>query len=367
MRSDEEIAMHTGLQRWAKQASLSCLMCLVCQSSTHAAQLPAGLPELTIPSDTPLLRARVALGRKIFFDKRMSGDCQVSCASCHQPERAFADGLRVAKGMSGRSGTRNTPSLLNVAFNQSLFWDGRRADLESQALDPLFNPREHGLKDAQSLLEILRRDSGYVMAFQDAFHVAMVDVRVEQVALALASFERTLVAGDSAFDRYFYRNEKTAMTGGAIRGLAIFRGVARCSTCHIIEKSHALFTDNQFHTLGVGLRSISPRLARITSKLINGKLVNDHFDQVILRDEDVAELGRFVVTYQPADIGKFRTPSLRNVALTAPYMHDGSVPTLEDAVEYELYYRSVESGRPLILTPGERSDLVEFLKALSSN
>lgn len=355
--------MYGRQQRWTK---LVLIISLIYLPFARGAGMPAGLPELTVPADNPSSPAKVALGRKLFFDKRMSVDGEVSCASCHQPERAFADGVKVAKGISARMGTRNTPSLLNAAFNQSLFWDGRRTDLESQALDPLFNRREHGLKDAQALLEDLLGDAGYAEAFQRAFQIGITKVRVQHIAQALACFERTLVAGDSPFDRYFYRNLKTAMTDGAIRGLSIFRGVGRCISCHVIEKSFALFTDNQFHTLSVGLQSIAPRLADITRKLAHSKTGKTNLDRFVLRDEDVAELGRFVVTYQPADIGKFRTPSLRNVARTAPYMHDGSVPTLEDAVEYELYYRSVESGRPLVLTPGEKNDLVEFLKALSS-
>ncbi|MBV6319865.1 cytochrome-c peroxidase [Duganella violaceipulchra] len=325
-----------------------------------------GLPELTMPIDNPLSPAKVALGRELFFDKRMSRNGAISCASCHQPERGYADGLRVSKGIDGRLGTRNTPSLLNVAFNQTQFWDGRRADLEAQALDPLFNPREHGLQDVQALLDVVRQDADYVAAFQNAFPIAENGITDQHVRQALACFERTLVAGDAPFDRYFFGGERLAISDAAVRGLAIFQGAARCTTCHVISNSNALFTDNRFHSLSVGLRPIASRLAEITRKLMNNKTNANQLGQTILRDEEIAELGRFVVTYNPADIGKFRTPSLRNVAHTAPYMHDGSVPTLDDAVEQELYYRSVEAGRPLILTAGEKSDLVEFLRSLSS-
>lgn len=342
------------------------LMWLPWQLAAQDVRGLVGLPKLIVPIDNPISSAKVALGRKLFFDKRMSRNGAISCANCHQPERGYTDGLRVAQGIDGRLGTRNTPSLLNVVFNQTQFWDGRRADLEAQALDPLLNPREHGLQDVQALLGIVRQDSDYVTAFQSAFQIPESGITAQHVRQALACFERTLVAGDTPFDRYFFRGKKMAMSDAAIRGFSIFQGVARCATCHAISNSYALFTDNQFHSLSVGLRPIASRLAEITRKLMNSKTNANMLDQTILRDEDVAELGRFVVTYNPADIGKFRTPSLRNVAYTAPYMHDGSVPTLDDAVEQELYYRSIESGRPLILTPSEKTDLVEFLRSLSS-
>jgi cytochrome c peroxidase len=349
---------------------LAVLLGLVCLPSRLAAQDSQahflGLPKLPIPFDNPLSSAKIALGRKIFLDTRLSHDGATSCASCHQPKRAFSDGLKVAKGTDGRLGTRNTPSLLNAAYNQSQFWDGRRADLESQALDPLLNPREHAILDVQALLGMLRRDAGYVAAFKSAFRIEGNQINAQHVRRALASFIRTLVIGNSPFDRYFFQHQKTAMPASAIRGLILFQGAARCATCHTIGSSQALFTDNQFHSLSVGLRRIAPRLAEITSKLVNSEGSFEKLDQAVLNDEDVAELGRFVVTRNPADIGKFRTPSLRNVAQTAPYMHDGSVSTLQDAVEYELYYRSVESGQPLILTAEEKDDLVQFLRALSS-
>ncbi|MBJ7313407.1 cytochrome-c peroxidase [Rugamonas sp. CCM 8940] len=361
------IAMHSK-QRF-QTIVWAIVLGLLCLPWRLAAQDPParlGLPKLAIPVDNPLSSAKIALGRKIFLDTRLSHDSATSCASCHQPKRAFTDGLKVAKGTDGRLGTRNTPSLLNAAYNQTQFWDGRRADLESQALDPLFNPREHAIQDVQALLGMLRRDAGYAAAFKTAFRIEPNDINVQHISRALACFTRTLVAGNSPFDRYYFQNEKTAMPASAVRGLVLFQGAARCATCHTIDTSHALFTDNKFHSLSVGLRRIAPRLADITSRLVNSKDNLEKLDQAVLTDEDVAELGRFVVTYNPADIGKFRTPSLRNVAQTAPYMHDGSVPTLEDAVEQELYYRSVESGQPLILTPGEKNDLVEFLRSLNS-
>jgi len=168
------------------------------------------------------------------------------------------------------------------------------------------------------------------------------------------------------FDRYQYGQDSKALSAGAQRGLALFRGRAKCSDCHVIGKDYALFTDNDFHSVNIGLQRIAPRLAELTTRLVKARQVGASLDQTVLSEEDLAELGRFAVTLKPADIGKFRTPSLRNVALTAPYMHDGSVATLEAAVEMELYNRGTDMGRPLILTPQERSDLVALLQSLSS-
>jgi cytochrome c peroxidase len=325
-----------------------------------------GLPTVAGGVTSEYSAAKVLLGKKLFFDKRLSYDGTISCASCHQPERLFSDGLALAKGIKQRLGTRNTPSLLNVAFNESQFWDGRRSDLESQALDPFVNPREHGLLDEIALIDILRRDREYLLYFQNAFQDSRNAINLINVARALADFERTLLAGNSPFDRYSFKGEIAALSPAAVRGLALFREGARCMTCHTIEKTHALFSDNQFHSVSVGLHRLSPALSRITTRLVRSKEGGVNLDKTVLGDEDIAELGRFSVTFNPADIAKFRTPSLRNVAETAPYMHDGSVATLEEAVELELYYRNTQAAKPLVLTPGERADLVEFLKSLSS-
>jgi cytochrome c peroxidase len=290
----------------------------------------------------------------------------ISCSSCHQPEHAFSDSRASAQGIDKREGTRNTPSLLNVAFNTSLFWDGRRASLETQALDPLINPLEHGLRDSQALLAIIQADPRYVTEFRAAFPGNGISIQVNQVAQAIACFERTLIAGDSPFDRYYFGHDEHALSLSAQRGLNLFQHAAQCSSCHTIGLTEALFTDNAFHSLGIGMQRIAPMLPELTKRVVASRQSGISIDRVILSDRDIAELGRFVVTLSPVDIGTFRTPSLRNVDLTAPYMHDGSVATLQEAVERELYFRGSHAGRPLILTPAEKSDLVEFLKALTS-
>jgi cytochrome c peroxidase len=307
----------------------------------------------------------VALGRKLFFDARLSADGKVSCASCHQPDRAFSDGRPVAAGVGGRQGTRNTPSLLNAALHASQFWEGRRGSLEEQVLDPLVNPMEHGLPDRETLLDLLRKDAAYPGEFRRAFGSDAAGIALEQVASALAAFVRSLAAGDSPADRHLYRSESTALSEPALRGLELFRGRAQCTACHTVGERGATFSDGGFHAVGTGLERIAPKLGPLAIRV--ARMPKDEAEALISRDPEVAALGRFLVTRDPADIGKFRTPSLRNVALTAPYMHDGSVATLEEAVERELYYRSRLQGRPLVLTPAEKADLVAFLRSLTSS
>ena len=329
---------------------------------TANAQL--GLPTLSIPPDNPQSLEKIALGRKIFLDTRFSADGRVSCASCHQPERAFTDGLAVARGLRDQAGTRNTPSLLNVAYAASLFWDGRRARLEDQAQDPFVNPLEHGLSDHEAILRTMRGDRQYLAAFRRIFGADAAGINLAQVTQALASFERSLLAGDSPFDRYYYGGNKQALSAAAIQGLEIFGGKGRCQVCHTIGDEGASFSDNQYHRLGIGHDRIAPTLGRLAQQVAGAS--PSELDRLIIGRPEIAALGRFAVTRRPADIGKFRTPSLRNVALTAPYMHDGSVASLEAAVELEIYYRGIEAKRPLLLSVEEKKALVVFLQSLTS-
>jgi cytochrome c peroxidase len=323
-----------------------------------------GLPSIPIPPDNLQTLDKIKLGRALFHDKRLSADGTVSCATCHRPELAHSDGRSVSEGSGAEKGARNAPSILNAAYLTSFFWDGRRKSLEEQAQDPFTNTVEHGLKDQNALLEQIRDQQEYRVAFHQAFGVDGGAISIDHVTKAIAAFERTLVAGNSPFDRYHYGGVKAALPESAIRGLSLFTGRAGCAKCHTIGPDSALFTDQEFHSLGVGLKLIEPRLAEIAKFAFEREdLAQPHG---AVSPADIAELGRFVVTRKPTDIGKFRTPSLRNVAVTAPYMHDGSVSSLEAAVDLEVYYRGIESGRPLILTPQEKADLVSFLTALTS-
>lgn len=321
--------------------------------------LPAPVNREAVPAGVP------ALGRKLFFDARLSADGKVSCASCHQPDNAFSDGRPVALGVAGSRGTRNTPSLLNAAFHASQFWEGRRASLEEQVLDPLVNPVEHGLADREVLFDLLRNDPGYPEEFRRVFGSDSAGITPGKVAAALAAFVRSLPVGDSPADRYLYGAEPAALSEAERRGLELFRGRAQCAGCHTVGERHATFSDDGFHSVGTGFHRIAPKLGSLATRI--SSMRQEQAEALISRDPEIAALGRFLVTRDPADIGKFKTPSLRNVALTAPYMHDGSVATLEDAVERELYYRSRLQGKPLVLTPAEKADLVLFLRSLTSS
>lgn len=335
-------------------------------SSRDGTQACASGPTLGIPpeaiGDHHVPAPLAKLGHDLFFDTRLSADGTVSCATCHQPEHGFTDGRPLAVGLAQRKGTRNTPSVINAALQGAQFWDGRRNSIEAQVFDPLLNANEHGLAQPAEVIDRVREDRAYVARFEIAFGVA--EPEREHIAEALASYVRSLATGDSPFDRYAYGCDARALSASAARGLALFTGRAQCSACHTIGERSASFTDNDYHSVGVGLDAVSPRLAPIARRV--AATPSEQLSTLIGSDPDVAALGRFVVTLDPRDIGKFRTPSLRNVAETAPYMHDGSVPTLEAAVDRELYYRGQAIGRPLVLTPVERQDLVFFLRALTS-
>ena len=346
--------------------ALPCLWISTVSQSGEPNDVLLGLPRQQPALQKEHVDPLAALGRRIFFDRNLSADRTISCATCHIPQNALADGLPVSRGTANQSGARNAPSLINVRFNESLFWDGRRTKLEEQALDPLLNPLEHGLNDTENLLIRIGNDPVYVASFQQLFDAVPNPVQPTHIGMALASFERTLNAAGSPFDRYYIGGDKTALPENAIRGLELFRGRAKCDSCHTIKNDHALFSDGQFHRLSAGSGNSSQSLATVTTRLVDARRSGRSLDHTILNDPDIAELGRFVVTLDPNDIGKFRTPSLRNVSVTGPYMHNGQIKTLEEAVELEIYYRGVENGFPLILTLQERADLIAFLISLTS-
>ncbi|HEB49656.1 MAG TPA: cytochrome-c peroxidase [Desulfobulbus sp.] len=342
------------------------------------ASRPLGLPSVPVPVDNLQDEVKIQLGDKLFHDKRFSSDGTVSCATCHAREKAFTDSpLPVSEGVGKQKGTRNAPTVINAAYNHSQFWDGREPDLESQSGQPFLNPVEHGLKDYDPILKIVRTDPEYRELFRRVFGKSGKEITIEEVKKAIASFERTIISGDSPFDRYYYGGDTTAMSESAIRGLQVFLGPGRCVSCHTITDTHALFTDNRFHNLGVGFDSISKDLKEMATAFTKAKKEGTNVDIAVLTNGNTSELGRFAITGQWRDIGAFKTPGLRNVAVTDPYMHDGSLETLDDVVEfYNLGGRmdesepinSFQSGgiRPLNLSDRQKDDLVEFLRALTS-
>jgi len=298
---------------------------------------PLGLPPLR-KSFSPEL---VALGRKLFFDKRLSADNTVSCSTCHDPDHGFADGKKISIGVNNHKGRRNAPTVLNAAYSRRQFWDGRAKDLEDQAGGPMANSLEMNQSHEVSAKK-LSADPAITAAFDRAFGAGTIDI--DKIRKALAAYESTLVSGNSLVDRYLFGGEKTALSPAAQRGLAIFDAPnkGRCSTCHLIQPKDALFSDGQFHNLGVGLDA----------------------------DGEPKDLGLYEVTKRDADRGAFKTPILRNVARTAPYMHDGSLKTLRDVVDF--YNGGGNSNahlddrvKPLNLSSQERDDLVAFLEALN--
>lgn len=270
---------------------------------------PLGLDlYMPVPETNPLTPARIALGRKLFFDKRLSRDGTLACASCHDPKLAFSDGRKVARGINGTEGSRNSPAIVNRGYGASFFWDGRAKTLEQQALEPILNPKELGMTEP----EVERRTG----------------LRITDVTAALATYVRTIRSGDSRFDRYA-AGKTTALSDQEKAGLGLFRGKAGCNTCHIGPN----FTDEKFHNTGVAWR--------------DGRLID-----------------------QGAGDGKFKTPTLREVARTAPYMHDGSIATLGDVVEFYDRGGNPNPGldselRPLHLRLEEKQALVAFLRTLA--
>jgi cytochrome c peroxidase len=302
---------------------------------------PLGLPPVPVPADNPPTAETIALGRRLYYDAKLSIDNTVACAFCHHPDKGFSDALPTSLGVKGQKGGRNAPVVMNAAYSTLQFWDGRSPSLEDQAAGPVANPIEMG-ETHEGVVKKLQADPSYVAEFEKAWGPG--PITYEKVAKSIASFERTVISGNSPFDKYQYGGDKKAMSPAAIRGLAIFKDPAKgnCAVCHEIGEKDALFTDNKFHNLGVGLDA-------------KGEL---------------KDLGRFDVTKNEADKGAFKTPSLRNIALSAPYMHDGSHKTLKEVID--LYVAGGNSNphldkeiKALTLNAQERKDLEEFMKALT--
>ncbi len=289
------------------------------------------LPPLPIPATNPMTEAKVRLGKQLYFDPRLSRDNSISCASCHIPEEAWANHHKTDTGVGGQVGTRNSGTIINAGYMRYQFWDGRAGSLEEQALGPIHNPIEMG-ETLEHVVAKLNAIPGYLAQFRTVFGTP---VTTDGIAQAIAAFERTIVSSASPYDRYI-DGELDAMSPEARHGLELFVGKAHCLPCH----SGPTFSDQSFHNLGVGM------------------------------DKPEADLGRYNVTHDPKDKGRFKTPGLRNVALTYPYLHDGSEATLLDVVE--LYDKGgIDNPNldplmlPLGLSAEEKLALVAFLEALT--
>jgi cytochrome c peroxidase len=350
--------------------------------AAEAAKAPLGLPPVPIPADNPQTPEKIALGKKLFDDKRFSSTGQVACATCHDEKKAFTDTpLRTSEGIkkAGKplTGTRNAPTVVNAAYFDVQFWDGRSATLEDQSQHPFVNPVEMGLKDHQPILKIVRSDPDYVKGFEQVFGKKGAHVTMKEVQQAIAAFERTQVAGDTAFDRFFYGGEQAALTEAQKRGFDLFVNKGRCVSCHVVEQTAALFTDNRFHNVGVGINDVQKEVPDLAGAFLQAKATLAEVDVKVLADKRTSELGRFAISREFEGLGAFKTPTLRNVAVTPPYMHDGSLATLKDVMTHynnggvtkkeDPVNDFLSSGiRPLDLTDAEVEDLVSFMEALTS-
>jgi cytochrome c peroxidase len=303
---------------------------------------PLGLPPVPIPADNPPSEDTVALGRRLYYDPQLSVDGTISCASCHAPQFAFSDEHQVSIGVGKKTGTRHSPTVINSAYNALQFWDGRAPSLEEQAKGPMANPVEM----AHSLDGVVKRvqaDPKYLELFKKAWGTDQINI--DLVAKSIASFERTVLAGDSPFDRFYYGHDKKALSPAAQRGLKLFTNPkkANCEVCHTIGKTSALFTDNKFHNLGIGADT-------------RGNLT---------------DVGRFSQTKRDEDMGAFKTPTLRNLAHRAPFMHDGTFPTVKDALAHYIGggnlndHLDKEIHALDFLSFDERDDLLQFLESLN--
>jgi cytochrome c peroxidase len=307
------------------------------QSATeYKLKIPFGLEEtaVVIPADNPLTNEKIELGRMLFFDKRLSQDNTIACANCHLAKFAFTDGKPVSTGIRGQKGGRSAPASFNRVFSSAQFWDGRAATLEEQSVGPFTNPIEHGFPNYDVMMAKMMKIAGYRKLFKQVFGEET--ITVDTVGKAIASFQRTVLSGNSPADRFDQGQEEGAISAEAQHGLLLFREKARCTKCH----SGFNFTDEKFHNLGIGW------------------------------DDNKVDLGRYMVTKNPEDIGAFKAPTLREIARSAPYMHDGRFKTLEEVVNF-YNQGGVKNPHqdplviPLELTDQEKHDLVAFLHTLN--
>ena len=333
---------------------------------------PLGLPDIPVPKDNPVTADKVQLGRKLFFDRRLSANNTVSCAMCHIAEQGFSQNeLRRPVGIEGKSVRRNAPTIYNTAYLERLFHDGRETSLENQVWAPLLANNEMGNVSIGVVIERIRNLDDYAERFAKAFGRGP---NMQTIGMALASYERLLVSANSPFDRWYYGKDESAVDESAKRGYEIFRGKGRCIACHQVGQDYALFTDGQFHNTGIGyFATMKPADTEFDVLLAPGQSERVKSDLAqTTRSDKFRDLGRYEVTGRPEDRWRYRTPTLRNVALTAPYMHDGSLATLRDVL---LFYNRGgvrnEALDPLIerlgLSDAEIEDLLAFLRSLTGS
>jgi cytochrome c peroxidase len=317
-------------------SSVAMLLPWTATATDYKLKIPFGLEEtaVVIPADNPMTVEKVELGRTLFFDKRLSQDNTIACASCHLAKFGFTDGMPVSTGIRGQKGGRSAPASFNRVFSSAQFWDGRAATLEDQSIGPFTNPIEHGFANYDVMAAKMMKIAGYRKLFKQAFGQEV--ITIDNVGKAIASFQRTVLSGNSPADRFDQGQEAGAISAEAQKGLLLFRDKARCTKCH----SGFNFTDEKFHNLGIGW------------------------------DDNKVDLGRYMVTKNAEELGAFKTPTLREISRSAPYMHDGRFKTLEAVVNF-YNQGGVKNPHqdplvlPLELTDQEKQDLVAFLRTLT--
>jgi cytochrome c peroxidase len=327
-----------------------------------ALPVPEGVLPPEIPADNPVTQAKIELGTLLYFDKRLSSDDTIACATCHDPRTGFAEPKPVSEGVGHAKGVRNAPTVLNAAFLREQFWDGRAPTLEAQAVLPIINPVEMAMKDHPAVELKFHDLKEYSPLFEKAFGDGA--ITITRIGQAIASFERTVISLDAPIDR-FLAGDQSAISDSAKRGWELYNGKARCNSCHAHTSVFPLFTDEKYHNIGVAAKAVDfEALAR--------KAEGQTDLSALAHEPSLNQLGRFLVTKQHPDIGAFKTPQLRNIALTAPYMHDGSEKTLADVIVF--YDRGgnpnpwLDGGmRPLGLTDQEKADLVALLETFTSS
>src|SRR5882757_9812485 len=342
---------------------------LAAPRSSDQVGFPTALTQYVI-SPTTLRPARVTLGQKLFFEPRLSSDGTVACATCHDPDRAFTDGRPVSVGIHGRVGQRNAPTILNALYNKHQFWDGRVSTLEQQAALPITNPFEMGSASIGDAVSRIASDKDYQTQFVQAFGRG---VNEQDMLSAIADYERTLASFDAPFD-HFIAGEANAISDSAKRGWELSNTKARCHLCHALtdnQREATLFIDNDFHNIGIGIirHHVVPLAQQAERELAQGHLAA--IDTAAITSE-MSVLGRFLVTRKQSDIASFKTPGLRNVLVTGPYFHDGSMQTLWDVMDHYNKGDGITNPwldkdmQPLALTEPEIDDVVTFLASLTS-
>lgn len=364
-------AATAGTNQQDAQAPISSGAELLAQpKSPQQLGVPTDATRAAIPSDNPQTSEKVALGQKLFFERRLSADGTIACSHCHDPKQAFTDGRPVSIGIKGNVGQRNAPTILNALYNKTQFWDGRVTTLEEQAAQPIVNPSEMGQPSLDAAVASIASIAEYDQAFRSVFGRPP---NGPDLLRAIASYERTQLSFDSPFD-HFAAGEQNAIDASAKRGWELFNARGRCNKCHALtedKRDLTNFTDNDFHNIGIGIirHNVIP-LARQAERLINSQ-DTAAIDRAAIQT-DMSVLGRFLITKNDSDIAAFKTPNLRNVLVTGPYFHDGSQLTLWDVVDHYNKGDGLQNPyldqdiQPLALTEEDIDDLVAFLASLTS-